>query len=217
MNTLTEKSTILFIPGMACTSQIWDALELLPHYFNCVYLDWPEHSSTFENLDDCAKWVTEMVKEHDATIVVGHSLGGLGILKAMEKNLIQPEKAIIIESFLNVPNEFFKKFVGPYASDELEKNLHEMFNTNRNHFSEKLRLFLREKISSKCIDIKKIENAFFLYGMRGEEDSDKVLNLLPFLQDLNDSNSIGLLPYSGHFPMIEEPEEFEEAINEFLD
>ncbi len=212
-----ENETILFVPGMACTSQIWEGLELLPHFFNCVFLDWPENSSEFETLEDCAQWLAQEVHDHQAQIIIGHSLGGLSLLKAMELKKIQPEKAIIIESFLKAPDTFFKQFVGPYASEELESNLHEMFNANRNNFSEKLRLFLRETISSKCIDIKKINNTFFLYGMRGEENSDKVLDLLPFLQDLNDTNSIGLLPYSGHFPMIEEPQELEEAINEFLD
>lgn len=212
-----ENTTILFVPGMACTSQIWEGLELLPHYFNCIFLDWPKNVSQFETLEDCAHWLAQEIHSHQAEIIIGHSLGGLSLLKAMELKKVHPQKAIVIESFLEAPDPFFKQFVGPYASEELESNLHEMFNANRNNFSEKLRLFLREEITGSSIDIKKIDNTFFLYGMRGEEDSDKILDLLPFLQDLNDTNSIGLLPYSGHFPMIEEPQELEEAINEFLD
>lgn len=213
-----KDATILFVPGMACTSQIWEALELLPHYFECVFLDWPkEELAKLETLDDCANWLSREVQNHNAQIVIGHSLGGLSLLKALEKGQIQVEKAIVIESFLSPPPPFFKQFVGPYASEELESNLHEMFNQNRIFFSEKLKNFVREEIKENCIDLKKIKNTFFLYGMRGEEDSDKVLDLLPFLQNLDDSNSIGLLPYSAHFPMIEEPEELEEAINEFLD
>lgn len=213
-----DKNTILFIPGMACTSQIWEGLELLPHYFDCVFTDWPtDKMSTWKTLEDCTEWVIEQVKDSGASIVIGHSLGGLALLKALEQGAIQLDKAIVIESFLSAPSDFFKQFVGPYASEELEENLHAMFNKNRNHFSEDFREFIRHQITTKCVDLKKIHNTFFIYGMRGEEDGDKVLEMLPYLQHLNDSNSIGLMPYSGHFPMIEEPQELEEAINEFID
>lgn len=203
---------------MACTSQIWEGLELLPHYFDCIFLDWPtDEMSNWKGLEDCADWITQQVKESGATMAIGHSLGGLGLLKAIEKGDLRLDKTIVIESFLTPPQDFFKQFVGPYASEELEENLHSMFNENRNNFPENFREFIRHQITPKCIDLKKIENTFFIYGMRGEEDSEKVLEMLPYLQNLNDSNSIGLMPYSGHFPMIEEPQELEEAINEFID
>ncbi len=213
----TAKPVALLIPGMACTSAIWDGLEVLPYHFDCHLMDWPKNPEELKTLEDCAHFVANKAHEIGAELVIGHSLGGLATLKALEQNWLQIPCSVVIESFLEVPPEFFRQFVGPYASAELEAKLHEMFNENRSSFHEELKTFVKEKITRKCINLKKIQNTFFIYGMRAQEDEEKVLDLLPYLADLDDSNSIGLVPFSAHFPMIEEPQELEEAICEFLE
>ncbi|MBU1418939.1 MAG: alpha/beta hydrolase [Proteobacteria bacterium] len=196
----------LFIPGYACTSQIWQSIHKEQDSIcEATYVDWPtQMTPNFHHVDDFANWLHGSMEIEKYSFIVGHSLGGLVAFRLAEIVKRVDPIIILIETFLAPGAPFFQNLLFNDATSAHTQVIPKMLNLEKVHYSPFLRERLRHvDIRKSVIEQKKQLYAF--YGDRGCGSPDRVLNELQWSDDLKAYIEVTVIPDACHFPMAENP------------
>ncbi|MDD2908393.1 MAG: alpha/beta hydrolase [Candidatus Gracilibacteria bacterium] len=207
------KNTILFLHGLGANKD--DFLETSNNEifkdFNLIGIDFPGTNRstylkniTIDNLVEILNLFLEKL-DLEKVILVGHSMGGVVGLKFADKF---PSKVI---SFVNIEGNLIKKdasFSG-YISQLSYEKFKEEFGDNKSLYD--LSLSLVEE-SENGDFLTKFINLFipkiYIYGDKSE---------IPTLNVLKDNGiNTRCIPDSGHHPFIDNPDEFNKTLLEFI-
>ncbi|MAT45621.1 MAG: hypothetical protein CL609_25095 [Anaerolineaceae bacterium] len=197
---------VLFLPGYACTSQIWQSIrENIDSICSATYIDWPTHiTPNFHQADDFANWLNSSIDPEQYDFIIGHSMGGVVTLRLTE--IVEKFKPTIIlmESFLTSPSPFFQNLILNQAASAPSLAIPEMLAQNKIHYSSKLGESLRKlDLSQTVIHQKKKMVAF--YGDRGSGSPERVQKELQWPDALFSCVDVTVVPNACHFPMVENP------------
>jgi pimeloyl-ACP methyl ester carboxylesterase len=210
-------SKLLFLPGYACRSSIWDPLAaLLKPDFESVLLDWPNDSlSGFHRVEDFGAWLAAepAVKDGGFSAVIGHSMGGLAALKLAQT--VTVSRVILCESFLTPPKNFFQNLVWGPKSNLIEQQVSAMVAEESPRYSSRLQKELKNGRFVGWASAAKCEVSA-VYGTRGSMDPVEVMDKLGWPDALFDKIRVALVDGCAHFPMLENPQAAADAIRESL-
>lgn len=196
----------LFLPGYACTSQIWQLIRKeLSSFCEVTCVDWPTQATPgFHHIDDFAHWLYGSTEIKQFDFIVGHSLGGLVALRLTEIAESVDPTIILVESFLAPPTKFFQNlFLNINESPQAQETI-QMLNQEKIHYSPILGDSLRE-VDIRAWAIRRRKKFYAFYGDRGSGNFEKVLNELQWPENLAECVEVTVIPNACHFPMIENP------------
>jgi len=197
----------LFLPGYACTSYIWEALEReINNDFNGNIIDWPTETKRYDTIENFTEWIAKTYMSKDnIDYIVGHSMGGLVALN-VARRISKIKNIILLESYLHAPSPFFRNIVMDNTSDEIKSKILTMLKKEKENYSEVLKTKLKDvnMVSSlKNINCK----VNLIYGDRGINDKNRIKSELDLPVGLISNLHISIINNSCHFPMVENPEE----------
>jgi pimeloyl-ACP methyl ester carboxylesterase len=197
---------VVFLPGYACTSRIWQQVcdALRPDY-GLTLIDWPLRSTPgFHDLTDFADWLFDCLGPDRCDVMVGHSLGGLVALQLLASGRIKIPKVILVETFLLPPDPFFQNLLLSRPSSTQEKMIREMLSHEETHYSPRLREAIRDVDMSGPVH--RIGGTIHaLYGDRGCGNPAVILEKLHLTEGISAHLEVRTIPGSCHFPMVENP------------
>lgn len=194
----------LFLPGYACTSQIWQLIrDELSSFCELTCIDWPTQTTAdFHDIDDFAHWLCDSIEIEQYDFIVGHSLGGLVALRLTEIAKSIDPTIILVESFLAPPTSFFQNLLLNMKDSAQAQPIIQMLGQEKIHYSPVLGERLRD-VDIRAWAIKRGKKFYAFYGDRGSGDSEKVLHELNWPESLSDLAEVTIIPNACHFPMIE--------------
>jgi len=207
---------VIFFPGYACTSKIWDETSKIFDNEKCIvsFVDWPEKSlNNFTKIEDFSNWVE---KEYDLkdSILVGHSMGGLVAFNIAKRN-DKIDKLILVESFLKTPNKFFQNLYLEGTSLKIKDKINTMLKKESKYYSKELGPKLKDL--DLTIELEELGlDVTAIYGQRESSSSVKVVKNLGLDEVYHKYLKIKTISKSSHFPMIENSEAFNKIILESL-
>ena len=208
----------LFLPGYACTSQIWQMIcGELDSISEPTWVDWPIHDTPgFHQVADFVHWLYASVEVDQYDFVVGHSLGGLAALQLVAMAEAIEPTVILIETFLTPPAPFFQNLLLDKAASEPEQFIPVMLSREKAHYSPVLGDRLREADMMEWVLTRK-KTVHALYGDRGSGVPEKVVNELKWPERLSACVDVIVIPGACHFPMIENPSATLKGLRRILD
>jgi pimeloyl-ACP methyl ester carboxylesterase len=208
----------VFLPGYACTSQIWQSVceEIGPTY-EPTLIDWPAHATpNFHCLDNLVDWLYSAFWPRDCDFIVGHSLGGLVALQLLASGKVEIPKTILVETFLLAPDPFFHNLLLSGESSDQAKQILEMLHCEEAHYSPRLKEAMREvDMSEQVWKIGKTIHA--LHGDRGCGSPEMVLEKLHWTEPIAALVELRVIPDSCHFPMVENPQETVQVLRSIIE
>lgn len=196
----------LFLPGLACRSEIWEEAAARLPAVEPVLLDWP-WPEELATVHAAAEWLGQRIDEHDPVGIVGHSLGGFVALHLFGALQRRPQlRLVIVDTFLAEPDPVFRNHVwaGPAA---LERRVASMLDQERPRFPILRAAAMGFTETDAWVAQATGTGAAFVYGGRGGDHSDVELARLAGLPDAAD-NAVHVVPRTSHFLMWEQPEPF---------
>jgi len=205
---------LLFLPGYACTSDIWDNIKskLMKNGFIADYVDWPKEELTnFSNTYDFANWIFKQYDLETYDTIIGHSMGGLVAIDLAKENLFNGERLILVESFLKTPSEFFQNLYLEDASKDLKERIMMMLKEESTYYNQALSERLKNLDRTK--DIISLEaKVACIYGAREEKNKKEVIKQLNLAEETLNELAIQVVSQCAHFPMLENEDEFIEKL-----
>lgn len=210
---------ILVLNGYACKSWIWNEINSsLKNHYKFDLIEWPnEKISEFHDFDSYVQWVTNKVfNTYDKyDIIMGHSMGGLIAIYLAKKFPKKIKDIILVESFVTPPKKFFQNLIHDKVSQETIDQVDKMLKEEKNFYSKELPNQFRE------LDLTEIVRALpcnihAIYGDRGVQDTEGVISELKWNKLIKDKINVCSIHNSCHFPMLENPMEFNEKLSAIL-
>jgi pimeloyl-ACP methyl ester carboxylesterase len=203
----------MFVPGLCCRADIWEAAGALLPGVDVVALDWP-WPERLGSYDEGAAWLDEAIGAHRPDFVVGHSFGGVLLLHLCSQMQRRPDwHLVIVDTFLVTPHPFFRNHVWQ-AAPALRERVATMLSEERTRFP-----ILREIASSdeppEWRDRVLATRATYIYGGRSGEHSSTSLGELAGVPPCA-GHEVRAVPRTSHFPMLERPEEFYALLRDVL-
>jgi sigma-B regulation protein RsbQ len=233
-------TTLLFIHGWNISQQYWsNQVEKLAGRFKIVTLDLPGHGlspkvNSYQTPEAMVQEITKLIFQEnlETIVVIGHSLGGeLALLLWTQV----PQKIVGIIGVDNFKDIQFK------ITPQFQKGFDDYFKKFQHDYSNMAEQFARENIrSTDSLVVQRIVRDYrsadpkvaltiFKAMMPTYENDKAILKALPFplhiiASDYEPSNEEALGAYSksgywiewinhaGHFPMVEQPEQFQQAM-----
>ena len=195
----------LFVPGLYCRSEIWEAAPAGLPGVEVAALDWP-WPERLDSLDACAAWLAGEIECHGANFVVGHSFGGIVAL-----HLGPPLPLVIVDTFLVTPHPFFRNHVWE-PTTALGVRIAAMLADERPRFPV-LGVVASADDPPEWRDRVLRQGARFVYGGRSGEHPATALGELAGVPAGHD---VRVVPRSSHFLMLERPEPFYATLRALL-
>jgi pimeloyl-ACP methyl ester carboxylesterase len=207
---------VLFLPGYACTSDIWKDVEINIDKKNYIikYVDWPKDKlKNFTTIEEFSNWVEQKYVLKDS-IVVGHSMGGL-VAFDLAKRIKEIKQIILVESFLKTPTKFFQNLFLDDASIKIKNQITNMLEEESKYYNQSLSSKLKDL--DLVSDIELIDASInCIYGAREEQCSNEVIEKLGINKENLSLLEIRTIPRSSHFPMIENFKDFNKVLLDLL-
>jgi len=196
----------LFIPGYACTSEIWRPIrEELASGCKITWVDWPpQKAQSFHDVDDFAFWLCRSVDIEQYDFIVGHSMGGLAALRLVEIARDVNPTTILIETFLSPPAPFFQNLVLNEDASPQVQAISEMLSREKVYYSQALGENLG-KIDLRRSVARWKRKLYAFYGDRGCGEPERVRHELQWPEDVSAWIDLIVIPDACHFPMVENP------------
>ena len=208
--------SVLFAPGYACTPEIWDGIrpdrlpDAIPHL-----VAWPDGTATTAQAAD---HLLRCIDEARPDVCVGHSMGGVLLLELLATGRLPPRRTVIVDAFITAsPPVFFRNHVWN-SGPAIEARVQAMLADQRPRFAA-----LKASIGAWQLEdwprAALETGAFFVYGGRGAADREAVLDHLGWPAELRAAhqNRVTVVPDTSHFPMLERPEAFYEALRAIIE
>lgn len=209
----------LILPGYACKSWIWkDVKEELNQFYDFKFIDWPTNLiKDFYSLTDYATWVRdEYINSNEQwDFIIGHSMGGAVALNIAAMESVDINKIILVESFISPPQKFFQNLLMENADENLIIMVNEMLKKEQKLYCNEIRDMIR-KLDLRDLVIKLKSEIIAVYGDRGSNDSNKVLEELKWDDKIKSKISFNTISNSCHFPMLENSDELFNFIKRVL-
>ncbi len=208
---------VLILSGFACRAQIWKPiLPFLAPNGQPSLVDWPiDRTPAFHRLDDFSNWLAEQFPLADFDTIIGHSMGGLIAAHLLMKGSFSARQLILVESFLLPPGPFFQNLLMPDTAPSIVQAVTGMLQTERPFYSPVLQQFLRaiDLYAARALPDVPIHA---IYGDRGCQQPDQVVQALGWPADLSARIPVTLIPHACHFPMLENPGRLSEVLNRLI-
>jgi pimeloyl-ACP methyl ester carboxylesterase len=208
---------ILFLPGYACTSEIWLPLRAqLEAEHSTVAVDWPRLAiSAYDKIQDFARWLTtESLDASRYDCIVGHSMGGLVALEWLASGAGAARHLVLVESFLLPPPPFFRNLLREEGT-ALAQAVHQMLEQERRHYSPGLQESLRLVDLTGCLS-RLNGDVHALYGDRGCGSAKRVAAELDWPEAVSECVEVHVIRDACHFPMLENPQGTAAALRRIL-
>ncbi|NJO15004.1 MAG: alpha/beta hydrolase [Thioploca sp.] len=211
--------TGLGLCGYACTPWIWHRLiQYLTPPFDLQLVTWPTALLPhFHQVSDFVNWLIqdEKIKNYHYDFILGHSMGGV-IAIQIAAFLPKIEQIILLDSFVTPPTRFFQNRFEPSISKELQNQIINMLNLEREHYSPKLPDNLRAINLSHLFSQLNCKITA-LYGDRGYSDLKQLTSQLRWSSELLNKIALYFVSHANHFPMLENPQETAKILYKILD
>jgi len=236
----TESSNVLvFLHGWRSNSTVWFNLikRLSEQGYNCIALDLPgfgrsQTPQDIFNTDKYADVVDEFLhKLHvEDAVCVGHSYGGRILINLGVRNKLKAEKIVLVDAsglgmdeggisvkktIAKVVKPIFK--IGPLqglrkkiyqamgGEDYIESEVSPFFKaTYQNITQDKY----NEEISTITVPT---------YLIWGANDKDTPVEMAAVMEELIPNSQLEFIMNAGHYPFLDNPEEFEAVLLDFLE
>jgi pimeloyl-ACP methyl ester carboxylesterase len=209
--------TGLGLCGYACTPWIWHRLtQYLTPPFDLQWVTWPTALLPhFHQVSDFVNWLLQdEIKNYHYDFILGHSMGGIVAIQ-MAAFLPKIKQVILLDSFITPPTRFFQNLFEPSISKELQNQIINMLNFEREHYSPKLPDNLRAiNLSHSSFQLNCQITA--LYGDRGYSDLKQLTSQLRWSSELLDKIALYFVSNANHFPMLENPQKTAEILFKIL-
>jgi pimeloyl-ACP methyl ester carboxylesterase len=239
----TGNTALIFVHGWSCDSRYWrDQISAFSKEYKVITIDLAGHGHsssnrldyTIESFADDVKAVINKEKI-DRTILIGHSLGGGVIAKSAELMPQQIVSIIGIDTFHNVDEkvtqEFVNQMIGPFNDDFVAAVQGFVLGMFPEGTDKDLLYWTIEDMSSAPKDISLNSFRNYLERSVSGEASQVFKNIDIPVVSINarlwptdpESNRKHIKDYklfyieeTGHFPMMEKPEDFNSLLKEAL-
>lgn len=227
--------TLLFLHGWRSSRDVWVPLTslLADQLTSCYALDFPGFGQSqvpiqTMTVGDYAEVVAEFIKKLDLknVIIVGHSFGGrVGIkLAANYPELVS--KLVLVDSagfptnknktsILGFGAKIVKPFFKPKFMQGLRRKIYKSIGSEDYLATPELQKtyvnVIREDLSE---DMKKISCPTLI--VNGENDKDTPVEFGKKMNSLIQNSKFIIIPNAGHFSFLDQPEEFEKVLKEFI-
>lgn len=200
---------VMFVPGFACTPEIWvQAPSFLPD-LDPLFVQW---DPAYQSIPETRAFLAKKIHDMQPDVYVGHSLGGLLLLELLLSQEIPSRRTIVVDAFLQDPHDMFKNFV--WENDTLNTYVTDFLAKQRSHFS---------ALKESMMDWKRLgwpdaalkTKAHFVYGGRGAT-TQELIQALEWPSHLVVEECITVIPKTSHFLMLEKPEAFYQAIQKII-
>lgn len=192
----------LVLSGVGCTHKIWDLVQKQLVNWDLTVLDYPrEVTLKAESLDEIADWLTAAVPIEKYDCAIGHSMGGLVLLRAYHSRSHFP--VILVESNLRPAELFFRSLLMPEYKKSFGAELMEDMRREFPYYTQKLRSSLQKDFDNTQFVFRAKADIYGIYGDRGvrpERIAD--LNLPP---EVLAKMTLAFVANSAHMPMLENP------------
>ena len=193
----------LFLPGYACTSEIWQPVRAeLDRVYEAAYVDWPvEQVSAFHAVSAFTEWTAAAFDLRQYDFVVGHSIGGVVALELAGRAQARVSRVVLLETFLRPPPPFFRNLA--LAPDQA-RAVRQMMTRQRVRYSPLLREALQ--VVDRGVPLADLQARLYAaYGDRGCGDPGQTIRELGWPADLSARITVAVVAQACHFPMIENP------------
>ncbi len=211
------KPKVYFLPGFACTADIWRpcATGLADHY-DTTALFWPtDLTPNFDTISHFSNWFRSRIALTSTDTLVGHSLGGLVALDIARESGLTTLRVVLVESFITPPQRFFQNLLMPTASATLLAEVTNMLARERPRYS----ATLRERLTSVDVSAEAEQTPARIdavYGGRGFAATE-VIDSLGWTAPLRERIGVHVVSNTCHFPMLEQPVATEQTLRSILD
>jgi pimeloyl-ACP methyl ester carboxylesterase len=203
----------IFIPGLFCLSEIWEASSVHLLGVDAVALDWP-WPERIASYDEGAAWLADKIRAHEPDFVVGHSLGGVIALHLCGGLRRRPAwDLVIVDTFLVTPHPFFRNHVWQPAP-ALQERVAAMLAAERPRFPV-LRGVASGEDPPGWLERALATHAAYIFGARSGEHAPASLGELAGVP-ASAGHDVRAVPDTAHFPMLERPEEFYATLRDVL-
>jgi pimeloyl-ACP methyl ester carboxylesterase len=209
--------TGLGICGYACTPWIWHRLTpYLTPPFTLQFVSWPTALlPQFHTVSDFVDWLLKAeINHHHYDFILGHSMGGI---IAIQIAAVMPKikQVILLDSFVTPPSRFFQNLFAPSLSKELQNQIINMLNLEREYYSCRLTDNLRTINLSHLVPQLNCQITA-LYGDRGYADREQLTSQLQWSSELLTKIALHFVANANHFPMLENPQATAEILLNIL-
>ena len=199
--------TGLGLCGYACTPWIWHRLTpyLTPN-FTLQPVSWPTALLPhFHTVSDFVDWLLKVeIKNQHYDFILGHSMGGIVAIQ-IATALPKLEQVILLDSFVTPSSRFFQNLFAPLISKDLQNQIINMLNLEREHYSPRLVDSLRTTNLSYLLSQLNCQ-VTALYGDRGYADPQQLTSQLRWSPELLAKIALHFVANANHFPMLENPQ-----------
>lgn len=211
----------LFLCGYGCKPWIWEKIrEIYSNDENNIkFIEWPMDSTNgFNSITEFSTWVRDNFINEDEQydFIVGHSMGGLIALELSTMKNINVKHIVLIESYIKSPMEFFQNILMENTSELIKEKVLAMLKQESKYYSSELRNQLRDLDLTELIN-KSNSSIHCIYGDRGVNNKDRVLNELGLPATIQNHMDIKIIQNSCHFPMIENSKDLIDALKTILE
>ncbi len=208
---------MVFLPGFACRSWVWEKCMPLLRGREVVLVDWPEDQTPgWRTLQDYADWLASARGPAlaRASAVVGHSMGGLLALMLSGRGAAPRARAVLVDAHLSPAAPFYRTTFAPSTDEAVRRRGIEMVRQALPRYDPLLGQRLKtESFLNLAEDAVGAFGA--IYGGRGSGEEEASANLR-WPERLRKKAILRIVPNSAHFPMLETPESFVAALEGIL-
>ncbi len=230
---------IVFLHGWRSNSTVWFNLikDLSEEGYNCIALDLPGFGKsqtpleTF-NTNEYADVVAEfLAKLHvDDAICIGHSYGGRILINLGVRNKLKAQKIVLVDASGLVLNESgisIKKVIakivkpifkiGPLRG--LRKKIYQAMG-GEDYIESEVSPFFKDTYQNITKDnynddIEHIKTPTYIIW--GANDKDAPIEMAAAMEELIPGSQLEFIMNAGHYPFLDNPEEFEKVLLDFLE
>lgn len=193
----------LILSGIGCTHKIWDLAAKQLEDWELTVLDYPyEVTLKAESLDEISDWLTSAVSIEKYDCAIGHSMGGLVLLRAYHSRPGFP--VILVESNLRPAEPFFRSLLMPEHMEIFGAEILEDMRREFSYYTQTLRDSLQKEFDDTDLVLQAKADIYGIYGDRGVRPGWIAgLNLPP---EALTKMTLDFVSNSAHMPMLENPQ-----------
>lgn len=206
----------LFLCGANSTSVIW-AKMLDEFRFQADTVDYPhEILLKAQSVSELTKWVYDNYFSQEYDFIVGHSMGGFITLELAKDYCCEFKRIILVETNLKPAKPFYRNLMTRDNLEKYGKEVIDMIKSETIFYQESLIQSIQKDFDYSSYIQNILQPVHIIYGNRGVDVYADRINDLCLNENTLKNIKFDFIEDSCHMPMIENPKQLVNIINQII-